>query len=242
MEHRPPRPLTWLRGVALLWIGALAGFAVGIRGWRDRPDVPPPSGQIDLVGAGATFPYPLYRRWFEEYGAGSGVRINYFSVGSPEGLRLLTTGGADFGAIDRPLTAEEGRGMACGPLEIPTAIGAVAVVANVPTLEGIRLDATTLDQLLAGRITRWNDPALVAANPALATIDLPVIVARREAASGTADLITAYLEDGGTPSLTRRITPEAGAIVPGMRAWRRSCARRLGPSASSNSATPGTPD
>jgi phosphate transport system substrate-binding protein len=215
VEHRPPRPLTWLRGVALLWIGALAGFAVGIRGWRDRPDVPPPSGQIDLVGAGATFPYPLYRRWFEEYGAGSGVRINYFSVGSPEGLRLLTTGGADFGAIDRPLTAEEGRGMACGPLEIPTAIGAVAVVANVPVPEGIRLDATTLDQLLAGRILRWNDPALVAANPALAAVDLPVIVARREAASGTADLITAYLEDGGTPSLTRRIAPEAGTIVPG---------------------------
>lgn len=215
MEHRPPRPLTWLRAVALLWIGALVGFALGFRGWRDRPEAPQPSGEIDLVGAGATFPFPLYRRWFEEYGQGSGVRINYFSVGSPEGLRLLRSGGADFGAVDRPLTDAERAGMTCGPLEVATALGAVTVVANVPTTDTLRLDAVTLGALLDGRITRWDDSALVALNPALATVALPVLVARREAASGTADLIDAYL--GGLSGSLGAAAPGApvGTEVPG---------------------------
>lgn len=216
MELHPPRPLTWLRAVALLWIGALIGFAVGFRGWRDRPDAPAPSGEIDLVGAGATFPYPLYRRWFEEYGRGSGVRINYFSVGSPEGLRLLRSGGADFGAIDRPLTAAERAAMPCGPLEIPTALGAVAIVANVPTVQSaLQLDAATLGAVLDGRIGRWDDPALVALNPALASVALPVLVARREAASGTADLIATYLREGGSADRMASGGGPAGTEVPG---------------------------
>ncbi|MDQ8145508.1 MAG: phosphate ABC transporter substrate-binding protein PstS [Gemmatimonadota bacterium] len=211
MEHRPPRPLTWLRGAALLWIGALVGFAGGMRGWRDRPATPAPSGTIDLVGAGATFPYPLYRRWFEEYGQGSGVRINYFSVGSPEGLRLLRTGGADFGAVDRPLTAAERGAMTCGPLEVATAIGAVAIVANLPSAEALRLDAATLSALLGGGVTRWDDPTLVALNPSLADVRLPVLVARRESASGTADLVAAYLGDAvATPA-----ADVVGTVVPG---------------------------
>lgn len=187
------------------------GFAVGTRGWRDRPTAPAPSGTIDLVGAGATFPYPLYRRWFGEYGEGSGVRINYFSVGSPEGLRLLRTGGADFGAVDRPLRPDERTGMTCGPLEVPTAIGAVAIVANLPAAHPLRLDAATLGALLGGRITRWDDPALVALNPSLADVRLPLLLARRESASGTAELVAAYLGDGTGP--IRSDAP--GTIVPG---------------------------
>ena len=91
----------------LLWLGAIAGFAVGAEWIRSRPaPLPAPSGGVDLTGAGATFPYPLYRRWFEAYGAETGVRINYYSVGSTTGLALMLADGADFGATDRPLTAE----------------------------------------------------------------------------------------------------------------------------------------
>ena len=196
MDH-PPYQRAWLRTVAVLWIGALAGFALGVQWWRARPSAPPPpSGGIDLVGAGATFPYPLYRRWFEEYGAASGVRINYFSLGSGEGIALLLTGGADFGAADRPLTPEERGRAACGPLDIPTVAGAVAIVTNLPGVpDTLRVSGTLLADLLGGRITRWDDPAIRAENPGPALPPLPVRVVRRGDASGTGHLVEAYLAD-----------------------------------------------
>lgn len=197
MDRPPYQRVPWLRTLAVLWIGLLAGFAVGVQWWRARPTPPPPpSGGIDLVGAGATFPYPLYRRWFEEYGTLSGVRINYFSVGTGEGISLLLSGGADFGAADRPLSAEERGRATCGPLEIPTVAGAVAIVTNVPGVaDTLRVDASTLAALFGGRITRWNDARLQALNPAMPLPDLPVRVVRRSDASGTGRLLEAYLAE-----------------------------------------------
>lgn len=194
MDH-PPYQRAWLRTLAVLWIGALAGFALGVQWWRSRPAPPPaPSGGIDLVGAGATFPYPLYRRWFEEYGATSGVRINYFSVGSGDGIALLLSGGADFGAADRPLNATERARAVCGPLEIPTVAGAVAIVTNLPTFaDTLHLSAETLAALLAGHITRWDDGRIAAENPGRPLPALAVRVVRRGDASGTGHLVEAYL-------------------------------------------------
>lgn len=197
MDRPPYQRVPWLRTLAVLWIGVLAGFAVGVQWWRARPTPPPPpSGGIDLVGAGATFPYPLYRRWFEEYGMQSGVRINYFSVGTGEGIALLLAGGADFGAADRPLSAEEGRQAQCGPLEIPTVAGAVAIVTNLPgVVDTLHVDAPTLAGLFGGRITRWDDARIGALNPSMSLPALPVRVVRRGDASGTGRLLEAYLAE-----------------------------------------------
>jgi len=190
-----PRSLTWLRAAALLWIGLLGGFAAGIEYIRTRPPAPPPpSGGIDLVGAGATFPYPLYRRWFAEYRDASGVRINYFSVGSGEGTRLLFEQEVDFGATDRPLRAAERARARCGPVEIPTVVGAIAVVVNLPRIASpVRFDATALAGIFLGRITQWDDPALRALNPSLALPARPILVVHRARSSGTSEVFGDYL-------------------------------------------------
>ncbi|MBK7908139.1 MAG: phosphate ABC transporter substrate-binding protein PstS [Gemmatimonadetes bacterium] len=190
-----PRSLTWLRAAVLIWIGVLGGFAAGMEWIRTRPaPPPPPSGGIDLVGAGATFPYPLYRRWFAEYRDASGVRINYFSVGSGEGIRLLFEEEMDFGAIDRPLRADERARARCGPVEIPTVIGAIAVVVNLPRIfSAVRLDAPTLAGIYLGRITQWDDPALRALNPSLALPAIPIRVIQRARSSGTSEVFADYL-------------------------------------------------
>lgn len=189
----PRRPGT-LRAIAFLWLGLLAGFAIGVEWIRSRPDPPTPSGGIDLVGAGATFPYPLYRRWFAEYGRATGVRINYFSVGSAEGIRLLLADSADFGAADRPLTADERESARCGPVEIPTVVGAVAVAYRLPDLRApLRLDANVLTDILAGRVRRWNDAALRALNPGVALPDLPIAVVQRARLTGTSAVFARYL-------------------------------------------------
>lgn len=188
---------TALRAFAILWLGLLAGFAAGMEWIKTRPPGPPaPSGGIDLVGAGATFPYPLYRQWFSEYGAESGVRINYFSVGSGEGVRLLLDGSADFGASDRPLTAEERARASCGPLEVPMVVGAVAVAYNLPGVAAdapLRFDADALAAIYLGRITRWDDATLRALNPGITLPDLPIRVVHRVRSSGTSGIFATYL-------------------------------------------------
>lgn len=189
-----PRSTTWLRALALLWIGLMAGFAAGMEWIKTRPVPPAPSGGIDLVGAGATFPFPLYRRWFSEYREATGVRINYFSVGSGEGIRLVLDDQVDFGATDRPLSADERGRARCGAFELPTVIGAVAVVVNLPRITtAVRLDAEALAGIYLGRITRWDDGTLRALNPALALPAAPIVVVQRARTSGTSEVVASYL-------------------------------------------------
>lgn len=201
MDPRPRgRNVGLLQGAALLWLGLLAGFAIGIEWIRSRPAAPTPSGGIDLVGAGATFPYPLYRRWFADYGRATGVRINYFSVGSTEGIRLMLDGSADFGAADRPMTADERSLARCGPIELPMVLGAVAVAYRLPGLAApLRLDADVIADILSGRIRRWDDPALGALNPSAALPALPIVVVRRARATGTSTVFARYLATGTRP-------------------------------------------
>lgn len=191
----PRRSLTIPRVLAFVWLGALAGFAVGFEWYRTRPPAPPPpSGAIDLVGAGATFPYPLYRRWFAEYREAAGVRINYLSIGSGEGIRLLFEEDVDFGASDRPLRAAERARARCGPVEIPMVVGAIAVVMHLPRIASVvRLDADALAAIYLGQVTRWDDPLLRALNPALALPAAPILVVQRARTSGTSEVFAGYL-------------------------------------------------
>jgi phosphate transport system substrate-binding protein len=153
------------------------------------------SGSVDLTGAGATFPYPLYSKWFSEYAAQKGVRINYQSIGSGGGIRQLSEQTVDFGASDAPMTDEELSKAKGGPvLHVPTVLGAVVVTYNVPELQQpLKLTGEALGQIFLGTITKWNAPQLAALNPGVALPARDILVVRRSDGSGTSYIFTDYL-------------------------------------------------
>ncbi|MGZ8490731.1 MAG: phosphate ABC transporter substrate-binding protein PstS [Gemmatirosa sp.] len=153
------------------------------------------SGAVDLTGAGATFPYPLYSKWFSEYAAQKSVRINYQSIGSGGGIRQLSEQTVDFGASDAPMTDEEMAKAKGGPIvHIPTVLGAVVVTYNVPELQQpVRLTGEALADIFLGRITKWNAPQLAALNPGMALPARDILVVRRSDGSGTSYIFTDYL-------------------------------------------------
>src|SRR5881398_119209 len=141
------------------------------------PASPTTSG-ADLTGAGATFPYPLYSKWFDAYATKSGVKINYQSIGSGGGIRQLSEQTVDFGASDAPMSDAELEKAKGGPvLHIPTVLGAVVVAYNLPQLtKSLRLDGATLADVFLGKITRWNDPRIAALNSGAKLPDADILV------------------------------------------------------------------
>jgi phosphate transport system substrate-binding protein len=157
--------------------------------------VPGASAEMAINGAGATFPYPLYSKWFYEYSnANPGVKFNYQSIGSGGGIKQITAGTVDFGASDAPMTEEE-LGKLPGPiLHLPTAIGAVAVVYNIEGVDtGLRLTQDVLAGIFLGKITRWNDPKIFELNKDRRLPSADIVVAHRSDGSGTTDIFTNYL-------------------------------------------------
>lgn len=152
-------------------------------------------GSLLLNGAGATFPYPLYSKWIEEYKrVEPGVRINYQSIGSGGGVRQIVARTVDFGASDVPAEPDEQRGASGAVLHVPVAIGSVVVSYNLGGLAGpLRLTPDALASIWLGETTRWNAPLLVEANPGLALPDTPIIVVNRTDGSGTTAIFTRYL-------------------------------------------------
>ncbi len=152
------------------------------------------SGSVDLTGAGATFPYPLYSKWFADYATATGVRINYQSIGSGGGIRQLSEGTVDFGASDSPMKDDE-IAKAKGPvMHFPTVLGAVAVTYNLPELTAsLRLSGPALADIFAGRITKWNDAKLAALNPGVKLPAGDILVVHRTDGSGTTFVFTDYL-------------------------------------------------
>jgi phosphate transport system substrate-binding protein len=150
-------------------------------------------GGASLTGAGATFPYPIYSKWFSEYGKSNPLRVNYQSIGSGGGIRQVTEGTVDFGASDAPMNEEE-LARAPGMLHIPTVLGSIAVTYNVPGVtQPLRLDGAAVAGLFMGRIRKWNDPAIAALNPGVALPDQDVIPVYRTDGSGTTYVFTDYL-------------------------------------------------
>ncbi|MFA6971330.1 MAG: phosphate ABC transporter substrate-binding protein PstS [Gallionella sp.] len=147
----------------------------------------------DITGAGATFPYPAYAKWAEAYKAQSGSNMNYQSIGSGGGIKQITAKTVDFGASDKPLTPEElDKG---GLMQFPTIIGGVVPVINVLGIENnkMKLDGKTLADIYLGKITKWNDPAIVALNKDLKLPDDIITVVHRSDGSGTSFIFTNYL-------------------------------------------------
>ena len=146
-----------------------------------------------ITGAGATFPYPIYAKWAEAYKAKSGISMNYQSIGSGGGIKQITAKTVNFGASDMPLTPEKLD--KDGLIQFPTVIGGVVPVVNIAGVAAnqLKLDGATLASIYLGKITKWNDPALVALNK---DIKLPadnITVVHRSDGSGTTFIFTNYL-------------------------------------------------
>lgn len=147
-----------------------------------------------LTGAGASFPYPIYSKWFDEYHRLTGIQINYQSIGSGGGVRQMLARTVDFGATDAPMTDGELAEAERAIVHIPTVIGAVSVVYNIPGLPtGLKLTPEVLVDIFLGEITRWNDPRIAELNPDLTLPNLAIAVARRADASGTTFTFSDYL-------------------------------------------------
>ena len=153
------------------------------------------SGSVDLTGAGATFPYPLYSKWFDEYAAKTGVKINYQSIGSGGGIRQISEGTVDFGASDSPMKDDElAKAKGGAILHIPTVLGAVAIIYTLPGITApLKLAGDVVADIFAGKITKWNDPRIVALNPGVKLPTTDILVVHRTEASGTTFVFTDYL-------------------------------------------------
>jgi phosphate transport system substrate-binding protein len=147
-----------------------------------------------LTGAGATFPYPIYSKWFSEYSAAHpGVEINYQSIGSGGGIRQMTAGLVDFGATDGPATDEQLAPSKTKLIHLPTVMGADVPAFNVPGITNLRFSGEVLADIFLGKITNWNDARIAKDNPGVALPDLKIIVVHRADGSGTTYIWTDYL-------------------------------------------------
>ncbi len=154
-----------------------------------------PAGAQGLTGAGATFPNPIYTKWFDAYNKATGVQINYQSIGSGGGIRQFTEGTVDFGATDGPMSVAQMEAVQNNVLHIPTVIGAVVLTYNLPSLgtTQLQLDGPSIADIYLGRITKWNDKRIAATNPGVSLPSTDIIVVHRSDGSGTTYVFTDYL-------------------------------------------------
>ena len=188
----------------VLLTGLLAG-ACGPAAQDRAPDADPraagaaaattrSSTRVDLTGAGATFPYPLYSRWFNEYATLANVRINYQSIGSGGGIRQVVARTVDFGATDVPMSDAELASAGMPVLHIPTVIGAVAITYNLPGVtRPLQLSPDIIAGIFLGTITRWRDARIAALNPTLTLPNTDILVVHRADGSGTSYIFSDYL-------------------------------------------------
>jgi phosphate transport system substrate-binding protein len=153
------------------------------------------SAETLINGAGATFPYPLYSKWFNEYAKiDPSVKFNYQSIGSGGGIKQITAQTVDFGASDKFLSDDELKAAPGKLLHIPTVMGAVVVTYNLPGVpKGLKLNSEDVANIFLGKITKWNDPRIADDNPGVKLPDKPIMVVHRSDGSGTTSIFTDYL-------------------------------------------------
>ncbi len=166
------------------WMAALALFAL----------VQPASAQTLINGAGATFPYPIYSKWFDEYAkVDPEVRFNYQSIGSGCGIKQISSRTVDFGASDGPMTDEQLKQAPSELLHIPTVLGAVVATYNLPGNPKLSFTPDVLADIFLRKITKWNDARIAAANSGVQLPDQPILVVHRSDGSGTTYIWVDYL-------------------------------------------------
>jgi phosphate transport system substrate-binding protein len=149
--------------------------------------------QTQINGAGATFPYPIYSKWFSEYGKLKGVAINYQSIGSGGGIRQLTNQTVFFGATDGPMTVDQMQTAPGKILHLPTVIGAVVPIYNIEGSADLKFTGPLLADIFLGKVTKWNDPAIAKVNPGVTLPNGDITVVHRSDGSGTSYIWVDYL-------------------------------------------------
>jgi phosphate transport system substrate-binding protein len=176
--------MTKLHKLSGKFLGLIIAFGLGATA----------SAQMTINGAGATFPYPIYSKWFDDYTkVDPSVRFNYQSIGSGGGQKQITAQTVDFGASDGPMSDEN---LAKAPgkiLHIPTVAGADVVTYNLPGSPALKFDADTITGIFLGQINKWNDPKIAALNAGVNLPDQEIVVVHRSDGSGTTYIWTDYL-------------------------------------------------
>jgi len=151
--------------------------------------------QVELLGAGATFPQPLYTKWFDiYYNKTQGlVKVNYQGIGSGGGIQQLIEKVVDFGASDAPMNDEEEKKLESEVIHIPVTLGAVVVTYNLPGNPKLKLTGDVIADIFMGKITKWSDPKIKELNPEISLPDLEITVAHRSDGSGTTYVFSDYL-------------------------------------------------
>jgi len=154
---------------------------------KEQTSAPASSGPaLTINGAGATFPYPIYSKWFDEYHtAHPNLQINYQSIGSGGGIKQLTAQTVFFGASDMPMTDEQLKAAPAPILHFPTVLGAVVPVYNVAVGQPLKFSGPLLADIYLGKVTKWNDPAIAKLNPGVALPATDIAVVHRSDGSGT---------------------------------------------------------
>ena len=175
------------KGVSILIIAALAFGSSGAAFAQ--------GGTMSLTGAGATFPYPIYSKWFDEFHKmKSNVEINYQSIGSGGGIRQITAGTVDFGATDGPMSDQQLADAKVPILHFPTVLGAVVPIYNIAGVSAVlNFSRDALAGIYLGRVKKWNDPAITKHNPNVKLPDENIVVVRRSDGSGTTYIWTDFL-------------------------------------------------
>jgi phosphate transport system substrate-binding protein len=190
-----------LRTLSLL-VAAASVVACGDSSGRSSTDTAAAAGGsaqsssgAALTGAGATFPAPLYSKWFDSYATKTGVKINYQSIGSGGGIRQLSEQTVDFGASDAPMSDAELARAKGGPvLHIPTVLGAVVIIYNLPQVStGLKLSGDVVAAIFQGQITKWNDPRIASLNAGVTLPATDILVVHRSDGSGTTYVFSDYL-------------------------------------------------
>jgi phosphate transport system substrate-binding protein len=221
-----------MRRLTLLLLCAIFALATTACNRSEKPKPP----QAGLNAAGATFPYPMYSKWFSEYHKlHPDIEINYQSIGSGGGIRQVTEGTIDFGASDMPMTdaqlAEAQTKLKTSVLNIPTVLGADVPAYNIPGVTAeLKFTPEALTGIFLGTITKWNDKAITSVNPGVKLPDKPIIVVHRSDGSGTTFIWTDYLSKVSSDWKSK---VGSGTSVQ----WPGPFARKRAPSATSNSFT-----
>jgi len=153
----------------------------------------PASAAMEILGAGATFPYPLYSKMFDEYNKSTGVKVNYQSIGSGGGIKQLTSKTVDFGASDAFLSDEQLKDAPAAIVHVPITLGADVVTYNLPNNPKLKFTSDVVADIFLGKIKKWNDPRIQKANAGVKLPDMDLFVVHRSDGSGTTFVFTDYL-------------------------------------------------
>ncbi|HEU5077513.1 MAG TPA: phosphate ABC transporter substrate-binding protein PstS [Polyangiaceae bacterium] len=161
---------------------------------QPRPGAGADGSKVKLIGSGASFPAPIYDRWFKEFTKQDGlIRVDYQSVGSGQGVKSFIEGHTDFGASDAAMNDEEIKKAKGNVLLLPVTAGSIVLAYNLEGVEGLKLSREAYSGIFLGQVKKWNDPKIAASNPGVQLPDVPIAVVHRSDGSGTTFVFTQHL-------------------------------------------------